>query len=404
MLNGRARLCRVFLPVIVIVSATMMSASCESGNEGALTALGDGLSADRGPAPASGDVIHLKRFEILDLNGFAKPVPAAVLLAPVDWRLEGGLVWGQPWRCMIDMVRTDVRLVSPDGRLAFQMFPAYTADWQDDAHGREQHARIEASGGLVCPLGPPFSAEQFITEQLVPAFRQGAKIVERTPAPGVARAYVDEHAPRLAGSITKPQLQADAARIRIRLGDTEEWLFATVAVITRMAPSPSAGMRGMMAWQNTYSTTADRVYSFRAPAGELDRHEALASVIIGSIRINPAWEAAVQQVYVNIARIIQKGVADRAAIVRQAQTEMGAMQMQTWQSRQASQDRMMANWSQAMRGTTTYLDPAGGGPVELPAHFDAVWTNNLGEYALVTTPGVNPNQLLSGNWTQMQKK
>ena len=64
----------------------------------------------------------------------------------------------------------------------------------------------------------------------------------------------------------------------------------------------------------------------------------------------------------------------------------------------------MANWSQTMRGTETYVDPSSGTPVELPAHFDTVWTNSLGEYALVLTPGVNPNQVLSGTWTRMQKK
>jgi hypothetical protein len=359
---------------------------------------------DQRASQARDSVIHLKRFEILDLNGFAQPVPVAMLLAPTDWRLEGGVRWTQQWRCMIDMVQADARLVSPDGRLAFQIFPTYVAEWQDDATARAHLARIQAGGGLVCPLKPPFTAEQFLTGLLIPANRPGAEVVDRTPAPEVAKAYVAEYGGQLSGGALNTRLTADASRVRIRHGQSEEWLFATVAVLTTPALSPSAAVQGMMAWQNTYSTSADRVYAFRAPAGELDRYEPLASAIIGSIRLNQAWQTAVQQVYVNIARTIQKGIADRAAIVRQAQNDIADMQMQTWQSRQASQDRMMVNWSQAMRGTATYVDASSGTPVELPAHFDTVWTNSLGEYALVLTPGVNPNQVLNGSWTQMQKK
>jgi hypothetical protein len=349
-------------------------------------------------------VIHLKRFDLLDKYGFGQPVPVASLLAPADWRLEGGVVWTGTWRCMVDMVRAEARLVSPDGRVAFQLFPAYRAEWQDDAHGRNTHARLMASGAFVCPLQAPFSAEQFITGVLIPGFRQGAQVVERKPAPEVARAAVAEYSAAIAASSLNARFEADAARIRIRHADSEEWLFATVGVVTKPAPSPSAAKQGVMAWQNAYYTVADRIYGFRAPVGELDQYEPLAAAIIGSIRFNPAWQAAITQVQLNIARIIQKGVADRAGIVREAQREMADMQMQGWRSAQASQDRVMTTWSEAMRGTSTYVDPSGGSPVELPDHYDSVWSNGLGEYALVTTPGVNPNQVLSGRWTELRKK
>jgi hypothetical protein len=305
---------------------------------------------------------------------------------------------------MVDMVRADARLVSPDGRLAFQVFPAYQVDWQDDPWGQKTHQQLQATGAFICPLHPPFTADEFITGVLIPAFREGAQVVERRPAPDVAKALFQEFGPQLEAGPIPTSFKADAARARISYGDAEEWLFTSVGVVTRRGLSPSAAMRGTMGYQNTYTTTADRVYGFRAPAGELERYEPLASAIIGSIRFNPEWRAAVLQVQINIARIIQKGVADRAAIVRQGQQEIADMQMQGWQSRQAAQDRMMTSWSQAMRGTETYVDPSGGAPVELPAHFDTVWTNSLGEYALVLTPGVNPNQVLGGTWTQLRKR
>jgi hypothetical protein len=383
-----------------MIAACVLAAACGTGTATERDSNGE---AGQRQAPAAGSIIHLKRVEIPDLNGFGRPVPVLALLAPVDWRLEGGFTWANEWRCTSDMVRADARLLSPDGRLAFQMFPAYQVDWWDDPGGRQSHAQLQATGAFVCPLHAPFTAEEFLTGVLVPAFRQGAQIVERTPAPEVAKALFEEFGPTIAATRIRSSFKADAARVRIRYGDTEEWLFASVGVVVGQAISASALMRGTMAYQNTYNTVADRVYAFRAPAGELDRYEPLASAIIGSIRFNPEWQAAVQQVQLNIARIVQEGVADRAAIIRQGQQELADMQMQGWQSRQASQDRMMTSWSQAMRGTDTYIDPTGGGAVELPAHFDSVWANGLGEYALVLSPGVNPNQALGGTWTQLKK-
>jgi len=381
---------------------SVLLAACGSSSQPAPA--GKAAAPDARAAPAAGSVIHLKRFDILDEHGFGQPVPVASFLAPADWHLEGGFVWPGTWRCLADMVQADARLVSPDGRVVFQLFPAYTTEWQDDAHGRELYARMQASGGFVCPLQAPFTAEQFITGLLIPGFRQGAEVIERKPAPEVAKATVAQYGPQIAQSQLNLNFEADAARVRIRYGDFEEWLFATVGVLTKRAPSPSAALQGSMAWQKAYTTAADRIYGFRAPAGELDQYEPLAAAIIGSLRLNPEWQTAVTQVQLNIARITQKGVADRAAIVRGAQQEMADMQMQTWRASQASQDRVMTSWSQAMRGTATYVDPSGGAHVELPDHYDSVWSNGLGEYALVLTPGVNPSRVLGGNWTQLQEK
>lgn len=43
-------------------------------------------AASRSGTPA-GPVLRLKRFDIMDSNGFGRPVVAASFLAPSDWRL-----------------------------------------------------------------------------------------------------------------------------------------------------------------------------------------------------------------------------------------------------------------------------------------------------------------------------
>jgi hypothetical protein len=305
---------------------------------------------------------------------------------------------------MNDMVRVSVRLCDPSGQRCFEIFPTYLVEWQDDEWARNLAVQALAQGAQSCPIEPPFSAEEFLIGRLVAGFRRGAEVLERKPAPEVARAAQEKARAQVASMGSNPQLRVDAMRIKIRSGNTEEWLLATTSTVAMQTMSPTAASQGQMGWQNYYYCLAENIYGLRAPAGELERNEPLLAAMIGSIRVNPEWEAAIAQVRSNIGRTIQQGIADRARIMRQAQQEIADIQMRTWEHSQATQDRVMTSWSQAIRGTASYIDPGGSLEVELPDHYDTVWSNGLGEYALVTTPGLDPNQHLEGSWTEWQKK
>ena len=81
--------------------------------------------ARQAAAAATGSVVRLKQFQIMDPTGFGRPVVAASLLAPSDWKMEGGVRWNAGYSCPSDMVVTAVRLTSPDGRMGFEIFPNY---------------------------------------------------------------------------------------------------------------------------------------------------------------------------------------------------------------------------------------------------------------------------------------
>jgi hypothetical protein len=349
------------------------------------------------------ELVHLKRFDIVDAQGFGEPVVALTLLAPADWRLEGGVAWNMRFQCMGDMVRVSARLTSPDGKLGFEIFPSYIAEWQDDEWGRNMQAELLAQGQPGCPLQPPFGAEDFLARMLVPGFRQGAAIAAREPAPQVARAYEAKIRALLGQLDPSIKIRTDAGRALVRRQGFEEWITAITTSTAMPGLSPTAAMQGGMAYQYTYYTLAESVFGFRAPEGTIAQYEPLMAAMMGSVRINPQWEAAIQRVQQNIQRTILQGIADRAAIMRQAQSEIADIQMQAWRGAQAAQDRVMTNWSQQIRGTATYIDPEGQMQTELPDHYDSVWSNGLGDYVLVTTPGLNPNQVLDGNWTEWQK-
>jgi len=64
---------------------------------------------------------------------------------------------------------------------------------------------------------------------------------------------------------------------------------------------------------------------------------------------------------------------------------------------------MFENYSQALRGVDTYVDPVNNWNVELPTGYSNAWTNGT-DYVFSESPSFNPNTVLSGDWRQMGKK
>ena len=245
------------------------------------------------------------------------------------------------------------------------------------------------------------SAADALHRVYLPAFRPAAQVLGAEPDQGAAREAHAAAAPLAAMRGYGSTVRADAARLRIAHGPFEELLTATVTIASYPGMSATAAMQGQLGQTMMHDTTVQNVFAFRAPRGQLDASLPLMGVMLSSIRINPAWQAAVSQVLLNIGNTRIKGAADRARIWHDAMNEIGAMRMQTWQSAQDSRDRISHAFSQTMRGVQTYVDPVTRFPVELTAGYRGAWSNGLGEYILSNDPGFNPNQTLRGNWTAM---
>ena len=125
--------------------------------------------------------------------------------------------------------------------------------------------------------------------------------------------------------------------------------------------------------------------------------------ITSSSRINPEWQAAVQQVYSNIAKVEQRETAKRAAIWRQSQQEIGEIQRRSWEDSSASRDRIAESWGQVMRGVETWREP-GGGQIELSAGYRDAWSKPDGTYILSNDPLFDPNVAFQENWKKLEKK
>src|SRR5581483_4422669 len=112
--------------------------------------------------------------------------------------------------------------------------------------------------------------------------------------------------------------------------------------------------------------------------------------IVAPIRPNPQYQAAISQFLANMSNIAQQGALDRARIWHEAGMQISATISQSYQNQQAVQNRAAQQFSQAIRGVETYVNPATGARVELTGGYDNAWVNARGEYLLSDSPGFDP--------------
>ena len=358
----------------------------------------DGRPAAPAPAPAAPGGVQLKKFQIVDPSGFEQPMVAAVVVAPADWKLEGGIKWNPNYRCQVDMVSLHARLVSPDGRLAFELFPLYMTEWTDDQMARGLQMQAVQQGGKACNVAPPWNTQQFVAKVLVPGFRRGAQVVDAQERPEAARTLYNEAMQKIGNAA---QVDVDSARVRIEYDGQEEWIVGSTLRMTMSMPSMSAAAMGQMGNARFQPTSSDKVYGFRAPKGELEANEALFERMVASVQVNPAWQQRISQTQNNINRINAKGASDRAAITRQTNNEIMQMQNDSWRRGQEANDRNHREVIESIRGTETYNDPATGNQWELESGYNQVWKSGTDVFIYSNDSNYDPNVQTNGTWNEL---
>jgi hypothetical protein len=187
------------------------------------------------------------------------------------------------------------------GDLGFEILPSRVWRWSDDPT-EVDYWRMGAGPGNQCAIAPPMTAADFLAESLPGAFRPPFEVVAIERLPEMAAALATA-AQQLVAMNTR--FQTDAARLRVRYdeGATEEWLTAGVLQMALQVMSSGAAMQGRMEMTTQYISSASRVFGFRAPAGGLDEQERLLATRVASVQVNPAWDAALNRLALNLAQI-----------------------------------------------------------------------------------------------------
>jgi hypothetical protein len=362
------------------------------------------------PAGSPG-YFRMKLVKIVDTKGFEKPLTAVTMLVPTDWTLRSDVRYEPKTACTDDLVRVAFVASSPDGRTFVELFPSATWTWSDDPNSRrfmEQDRQTKAQFGMKsCAIAPPVGSRDFLSKQLLPRARPGAKVLgaESDPeAEKALQAMVGQVEAQMKKAGVPMRIRADTSRLRIawdRQGQPEEeWLTGVTFARGMLAPSFNP-MTGQIGQAMGYTCGAEFLFGLGAPAGKLAANEKLFRAILGSVRVDPEWQGRVTQVQANIQAAQVKGAADRSRIIAKSAEDIRQIQNETYQRRQESQDRVSEKWSQTIRGVETFRNPSTGETVELSNRYGNAWSNGKGEYVLTESPSFNPNTVSNENWTQL---
>ncbi|MBI4905373.1 MAG: hypothetical protein HY820_17190 [Acidobacteria bacterium] len=358
---------------------------------------------------AAGTYYRLKQIQVIDQQGFGQPVEVVRLLVPSDWRDQSGVTWdNQQLRCPANIIQIRLQAASADGLSAIEYAPGYL--WQAATDPMmQQILRQQAAARTGCDTGPVTSAVDYLRQAVIPRMRPGARIVKAEPMAAMTQAkqsqLAQSYQPMVQAGYVR-SYRADSASVRIeytRSGQAvEEWVMATLVTVATPSANTAALMQGQMNMSAlTYSVMSEGVLSVRAPAGRFDNK--LAATMMASTRPNPQYQAAVSQFLANMGNIAARGAMDRARIWREAGQQISATISQAYQQQQAVQDRAAAQFSQAIRGVETYVNPVSGKQVELAGGYENAWISPRGEYLLSDSPGFDPGVALRENWTKLAK-
>ncbi|HOX58651.1 MAG TPA: hypothetical protein P5205_20655 [Candidatus Paceibacterota bacterium] len=345
-------------------------------------------------ARAATNSAGILRFRKVSINDQPNMIGGEALsfLAPVDWQVEGGIVW-RTHPTMPASVAMRVR--NPKGLEQLENFPTLGFSWGGylPVSGFPQGSMY--MGNEVQP--PVRDAIAYVKERLLPLARGNvqARIVKTEELPKLAEAARQAEAvPPFGG----PQMIFTAGRVRIEYQvagkAVEEDLYGVLN--TMVLPT------GNMTIQ-----VADRLCGMRAPKGKLDQAAKVFETMIHSTRINLQWFSQYSQLVQALtqAQMNQiRAAGELSRYISRTSNEISDMMRQSYEQRQASQDRINQNWSQYMRGVDEYRDPVAGRPVELPSGYQNAWVNGSGEYIVTDSANFNPNVELDGNWQKLERK
>ena len=364
-----------------------------------------------GASSAPGNFYRMHWVRLMDQYGFGQPVEVLRLLAPVGWKMDGGVKWAASG-CTSNIASLSMRVVSPDGTMAFELFTPYTWQWNDDPMAQQTGRQAEQMNAAIrpCSMRPIVNAQSYLRQAVIPAYRRGARFEQGMPMPQAAQAQGVRLRQQLAQQIQAglaSGTNADAGRVVIAYDvngqPVEESLTAVVGMIVRQTMSPSAAMQGGMGKVNSYTLTAGSIFGMRTPAGEQERRAPLFSTMIASIRPNVNWVNAYQQMQMNIGNAEQIEVAKRIAIQNETSHAISALITQQYQETQRVQDGLANSFSQSQRGVEHFVDPSSRERVELSAGYRQAWSNGNGEYILSDDVNFDPSVSLHENWTQLNR-
>jgi hypothetical protein len=362
------------------------------------------------------DYAVFDRVRVVDRMGFAEPAFAYSLLIPRGWSYEGNINWIlNPQTGYGNGTFNHFNATSADGLSSFEMLPEFS--WLFNSDPQLTQMMQQSMRGLSnVTVAEPMGAEQYLRNFFSQQELRGAEIISVTQAPAVVQEMqasvgnkLDELRQYGAADV---KYHPTAIRADVRWSDgTLGIVMVGVAVIETLMYNQYTGQA-----QTSYTSTASKRIIYKFPAAKKEEAEKNLPVMLGSMRVNPVWQNAVnkfwkdmrQQSHIaHVGRIqvmdAQTRAIGEAAIQRGNQNLANMdMQMKTWEQGQASQDRMHSGFIKTIREVETYQDATG--TVELSSGYNHAWSRSDGSsFVMTNDPNFNPSSVFQDQrWQEMK--
>jgi hypothetical protein len=338
-------------------------------------------------------IMKLKTISFVDKQGIG--TEAFKILVPVDWKYEGGVIWVMDSPTMPAI--SQFRIWNPAGTEQFQVFPNQAFFWTDNPLTMELFPIGSKYFGSEVrePLSPVAALKAFV----IPRFRssvQDYKLVNEQDISDIVAAAS-------AGVQSTLPTSKGAGKIRIEYsenGKTMEEEIYSVVEATYIPLQTIYGPKTNIMWGVNYTG------SFKAEKGKLDTNAKILQTISDSVTLNLQWFNKYVQVVeylikMNIQQIQSTG--QLGSIIAQTGSEIRQENLDLYNLREATNDRISSQFSEYVRGVDSYYNPLEEKNVELPTGYDNVWVNNSGEYILADNPNYNPNVDNNQSFQRLEK-
>lgn len=266
--------------------------------------------------PSLGQAQQFRTFQIMDNQGYERPMVAYTIDVPTDWSVRGEILWIKPCSSS-DVFELVLDIQSPDGLSGFRIQPGHKLFWNDvvvsgfDPQSAqimvaqtvaERNRMATQFRGSNCHVQLVQSADQLFKG----AVRRPAdmRILARSPIEAVRQQYQKTFSAAAQGM--KVFFDGEQIDMSYTIGGQEvlESLFFSWYMIQIEPLDPSFGTFSQV-------TTIEPLRSGRVAASRKQQDDAILGRILGSLKADPDWQQRMNDFYRKRARQAQEAAQQR---------------------------------------------------------------------------------------------
>jgi hypothetical protein len=323
-------------------------------------------------APAADPALTLEKISVHD--PMVSNMLAGTLFKPTGWKLAGGMKWYPDY---YHQVCFEARIFDPNSMEQYEAFHWVSCTWLS----KPIFAMKEGQNYMGSIVMKPRTPQEVVEEFTIPTVRKGAHVVGHYPMKEIAELFEKS---------TGCKVRAVRTRIAYSMGNqaVEEDIY----LILGYTSADIGGGNISTIWQPVVPP-----FGLRAAKGQLDAATPKLLTIAHSGWVNPKWADQVGVVKAMFSKRMYSAIEDAGKISRQISANndhmLGIMRASR-EAKNASEDRISKNFSDYIRGVTTYS--GGGANYTLPNTYSYAWADGRGNVVMTDDATYHPP-----GWTQL---